>query len=289
MKLRFGPAGKPVSMKSGDILRIPSFLRSIGLDAMEYEAVKGVRIDEAKARMFGEEARKHGIMLSLHAPYFINLSSAKREVVEASVLRLIESVRAAHWMGAYVVVFHPGYYSGLDRREALERVIKNLEPVVEAILEFNDLWLGPETTGKTSQVGDLDEIIEICRSLNDEKEVAKPVVDWAHIYARSGGLFVKSVDDVIRVVERLEKELGEYAVRPLHSHFTKVEFNNHGEVRHRALSEKNYGPQFEHVCRGLVEVGIDSIIISESPLLELDSLKMKEICIDLCSSKCISD
>jgi len=249
---------------------------------MEYEAVKGIRISEDAARRFGEEARKHDITLSLHAPYFINLSSTKREVVEASIIRLIDSVRVAYWMGAYVVVFHPGYYSGLDRREALERVIKNLEPVVEAIREFNDLWLGPETTGRVNQIGDLDEVIEIARRLDK----VKPTIDWAHLYARYGGKFVVSVDDVIKVVERLEKELGEYAVKPLHSHFSRIEYSRYGEVRHRALSEKGYGPEFRHVCGALCEVGIDAVIISESPLLELDALRMKNICSEVCGSKC---
>jgi len=273
-RLRFGPAGKPISMKSADILEAPSFLRRLGLNAMEYEAVRGVKIDEIKARMFGEEARRHDIMLSLHAPYFINLAG-KREVVEASVLRLIESIRAAHWMNAHVIVFHVGYYSGLDKKEALERVIESLRPMVELAKELK-LWLGPETTGRAAQIGDLDEVIEISRRLDR----VKPVVDWAHLYARHNGKFITSVDDVVRVIERLEKEVGEHAVKPLHSHFSKIEFGKYGEIRHRTLNEKGYGPQFEYVCRGLYETGVDAVIISESPLLEQDALVMKRMCLE---------
>jgi len=94
-RIRFGSAGRPISMKSGDILRIPAFLRSIGLSSMEFEAVHGVRISEDAARRFGEEARKYDVVLSLHAPYAINLSSSKREVVEASIARLIDSLKLA--------------------------------------------------------------------------------------------------------------------------------------------------------------------------------------------------
>jgi len=280
-RIRFGPAGKPLSLKSADILKAPAFLRELGLGAMEYEAVRGIKIDEIKVRMFGEEACRHNIVLSLHAPYFINLAG-KREVVEASILRLIESIRAAHWMNAYIVVFHPGYYSGLDRREALECIITNLKSVAEFAKEVG-VWLGVETTGRTSQVGDLDEVIEIARRLDR----VKPVIDWAHLYARHRGSFITSVDDVIRVVERLEREVGEHSIRPLHSHFSKVEFNRSGEVRHRALSEAGYGPEFEHICKALHEVGIDAVIISESPLLELDAVKMKNICAEVCNSSCI--
>jgi len=284
VRIRFGPAGKPISMKSADILEAPAFLHSIGLDAMEYEAVRGVKIDEIKARMFGEEAHKNDIVLSLHAPYAINLASKNEATVKASIERLIDSVRAAHWMNAYIVVFHPGYYSGLDRREALECIITNLKSVTEIAKEVG-VWLGVETTGRISQVGDLDEVIVISSKL----ERVKPIIDWAHLYARHGGTFIANIDDVIKVIERLEREVGEHSIRPLHSHFTKVEFNRSGEVRHRTLSERDYGPEFRYVCAGLIEVGVESVIISESPLLELDALAMKRVCLEMCSESCVVD
>jgi len=287
-RFKFGPAGKPITMKSADILKAPAFLRELGLNAMEYEAVRGVKISEDKARKFGEEARKHDIVLSLHAPYFINLASAKKSTVEASVARLIESVKASYWMGAYIVVFHPGYYKDApSKSKALEWVINNLVPVVQVIKELKaeNLWLGPETTGKTSQVGDLSEVIEISRRL----EHVKPVVDWAHLYARYEGSFITSVDDVIKVIEMLEKELGSYAVKPLHTHFSKIEYGKGGEREHHTLAEKDYGPEFEHVCRGLCETGVEAVVISESPILEQDAIVMKKICEEVCGVNCIAD
>ncbi len=287
-RLRFGPAGKPISMKSSDMLKAPEFLHEIGLNAMEYEAVRGVRISEDKARKLGEEARKYDILLSLHAPYFINLASAKKSTVEASITRLKESVRASAWMGSYIVVFHPGYYRDApSKEEAVEWVIKNLEPVVEYIEEIKaeNVWLGPETTGKITQVGDLDEVIEIARRLDH----VKPVIDWAHLYARHQGKFITSVDDVIKVIEKLEKELGEYALKPLHTHFSRIEYGKGGEKKHHTLAETQYGPEFEHVCRGLTETGIEAVIISESPILEQDALVMKKICSKICGVKCVAD
>ncbi len=287
-RLRFGPAGKPISMKSSDMLKAPEFLYEMGLNAMEYEAVRGVRISEDKARKLGEEARKYDILLSLHAPYFINLASAKKSTVEASITRLKESVRASAWMGSYIVVFHPGYYRDApSKEEAVERVIENLEPVVEYIedIKAENVWLGPETTGKITQVGDLDEVIEIARRLDH----VKPVIDWAHLYARHQGKFITSVDDVIKVIEKLEKELGEYALKPLHTHFSRIEYGKGGEKKHHTLAETQYGPEFEHVCRGLTETGIEAVIISESPILEQDALVMKKICSEICGVKCVAD
>ncbi|MEM4557864.1 MAG: TIM barrel protein, partial [Desulfurococcaceae archaeon] len=250
----FGPAGKPITLKSADILKAPSFLREMGLNAMEYEAVRGVNIREDKAKAFGLEARANGVKLSLHAPYFINLAGRK-DVVEASIRRLNESVEAANWMNAYVVVFHPGYYKDApSRRDALRRVIENLKPVVEHRVQINarGVWLGPETTGKTSQVGELKEIIEISRSLDG----VRPVVDFAHIYARSGGKYITSRDHVLEVIDTIEKELGSWALKPLHVHFSKIEYGKGGEREHHTLSEEGYGPDFAIVCSVLCEHGV---------------------------------
>lgn len=281
----FGPAGKPISLKSSDILAAPAFLREMGLNAMEYEAVRGVNIKEEKARALGLQAKLNGIKLSLHAPYFINLAG-KKEVVEGSIRRLVESVEASSWMGAYVVVFHPGYYKDSpSKREALKRVIENLKPVIEHRDQMNarDVWLGPETTGKTSQVGDLKEVINISSSL----ERVRPVVDFAHLYARSGGKFIRSRDDVLHVVNLIEKELGSWALKPLHVHFSKIEYSRGGEKEHHTLSESTYGPDFTHVCSALCEQDVDAVIISESPILEQDALIMLRTCKDMCGDKCI--
>lgn len=287
-RLRFGPAGKPISFKNIDLIRIPEKLREMGLDAMEYEAVRGVKINEEKARLFGEEARKNDVLLSLHAPYFINLASAKEKTIENSIRRLNASIQAAHWMGAYVVVFHPGYYKDAPSyNEALQRVIQNLEPVVEfrKSIGAENVWLGPETTGKISQVGSLDEVIEICRNI----EGARPVIDWAHLHARSMGEHIISVDHVINVIDKIEKELGTWAVKPLHMHFSRIEYGKGGERVHHILDDTDFGPEFEHVCRGIVETGVDGVFISESPILEKDALVMKKICMEVCGVKCFAN
>ena len=108
-RFRFGPAGKPISYR-GDMIGVPEYLYSIGLNALEYQAVRGVRIGEEKARRLGEESKKYNILLSMHAPYYINLGSPKESTVEASIRRLKESIQASYWMNAVIVVFHPGYY-----------------------------------------------------------------------------------------------------------------------------------------------------------------------------------
>jgi deoxyribonuclease-4 len=274
-RIRFGPAGKPLGFK-GPMERVPGYLASIGLDALEYEAVRGVRISEEKARRLGEEAEKHGIILSMHAPYYINLSSKDPDVVERSLSRLREAMIASEWMGAYAVVFHPGYIKGhKSRRDALKLVIEALQRLEEELEgKVSKPELAPETTGKVSQVGDLEETVEICRALRR----CRPAVDWAHLYARHEGGFVRSVDEVVKAIEYIERELGSHAVRPLHTHFSKIEYGKGGERKHHTLSEEDYGPEWRIVCKAYIETGIDAVVISESPVLDKDALLMKKIC-----------
>lgn len=287
-RFRFGPAGKPISMKSRDIVKAPSFLKEIGLNAMEYEAVRGVNISEEKAKEFGSEARLNDVKLSLHAPYYINLASSKRSTVEASIKRLMDSVQASHWMGSYIVVFHAGYYSDApSKREALEWVVKNLSHVVDfrGSIGAKNVLLGVETTGKKSQIGDVDEAIAISQRLNG----VVPVIDWAHIYARHEGKFIVNEDDVKKIIDAIEKELGSHVLKPLHNHFSKIEYGKGGEKRHHVLAEERYGPDFRAICKALHESGVEAIFISESPILEQDALIMKSVCREICGDECIAD
>lgn len=277
-KIRFGPAGKPITYK-GSTLGIPRFLSSIGLDAFEYEAVRGVKISEIQARKLGEEAERYNIKLSLHAPYFINLSSDKPDTIEKSKQRLIKALKAAYWMKAYVVVFHPGYYLKQSHEEAFKKALDALRNIEEQAkdLKIKEVYLGAETTGKISELGSLEEVVRFSQEL----EIVVPVIDWAHLYARSIGRFVRTMDDVLKIIEKIEKEVGKKAIKPMHTHFSKIMYKEYGEKEHVVLSDKNYGPEFEIVCQALLDVGVDAVIISESPVLEQDALLMKKICEEL--------
>ena len=274
-RIRYGPAGKPIDYK-GPIEGVPLFLKEAGLDAFEYEAVRGVRISREKAVELARSAEENGVVVSMHAPYYVNLSSPDADVVKRSIKRLYESMVAAEWMKAYIVVIHPGYLKGnKSRKEATRRVVEAFKELLEILPSWvTTPELGPETMGKASQVGSLEEVIEICSMV----ERCRPCIDWAHLYARSEGSFVTSVDDVIRAIEFIERSLGRRAVNPLHTHFSKIEYGKGGERRHHTLAEETYGPEWSIVCKAYRETGIDAVVISESPILERDAIVMRNQC-----------
>lgn len=269
-QVRFGPAGKPIRY-TGFTELVCDYIRDIGLDAYEYQATYGVHIKKQSALRLKDNSERNKVLVSMHAPYYINLSSNKDDVVHRSVQRLIQSARAAEWMGAYRIVFHPGFYTKYTPAEAMDRCQHAINDLMEQVASrgIKNYIFAPETTGKKSQLGSLEEIIEICQN----NENFTPTVDFAHIYARSKG-GIKNQDNYSQIFTKLEDELG---LNTLHSHFTRIEYTEKGERRHHTLLEKNYGPPLKPLLKEIIERGWDVTLICETPLRDDDARLIKDL------------
>ena len=274
---RFGPAGIPpiFRMLGAQSYDVPRLLLEEDLDAFEYQAVRWGQKPQMKqedAEHLRVEARKNDILVSMHGSYYVNLSG-KKEVVEASKRRLVACATAAQWMGAYVLVFHMGFYGHLEKSYAFKTCLEALKDIVETMnsLGIRNVKLGPETMGRVYQVGTLDEILTIC----EEVEQTQLVIDWSHMHARRQGRFRK-VADFRAVVEEVERRLGTEAARDMHCHFSKIEYTDKGERRHHVLDEAGYGPDFEMLAEVMAEFKMRSVMICETPILDVDALKMRD-------------
>ena len=275
---RFGPAGVPptfIELKAS-LADVPRLLRQEGLDAFEYEAIYWggePQISQEHAEQLRSSARENDVWLSMHGSYFMNFCGDKG-IVEASKKRLIACATAAEWIGAHVVVFHTGYYGKRSSDEAFRTCVAILRETVETMrtLGITNVKLGPEVSGKSAQFGSLDEILGLCETV----EQTELVIDWAHLHARDKGRF-KTVEDFRKVAETVENRLGVEAARDMHCHFTKIEFTEKGERRHHVLGEIEYGPDFAMLAKVIAEFKLRPVIISESPLLDIDAIKMRDI------------
>jgi deoxyribonuclease-4 len=274
---RFGPSGIPPLFKvlGAQLPDVPALLREEGLDAFEYQAVRWGQKPQMKqedAEKLGAKARKNDVLLSLHGSYYVNLCG-KKEVVEASKRRLIACATAADWMGAYVMVFHMGFYGRVEKSYAFRNCVNALKEISEVMnsLGIREVKLGPETMGRVFQVGSLDEILTIC----EEIEQTQLVIDWSHLHARHQGRFRK-VDDFRAVVEEVERRLGTEAARNMHCHFSKIEYTDKGERRHHILDEARYGPDFHMLAEVIADFNMRPVVICETPLLDVDAVKMRE-------------
>jgi deoxyribonuclease IV len=277
-RTRFGPAGVPPIFRAlgARMPDVPGLLREENLDAFEYPAVRWGQKPQMKredAESLGVEAKKNDVLLSMHGSYYVNLCG-KEEVVEASKRRLVACATAANWMGAYVLVFHTGFYGRLDKNYAFKTCVNALKDIVSTMrsLGIRNVKLGPETMGKVSQVGSLDEIMAFC----EEVEQTRLVIDWSHLHARRHGRFRK-VEDFREVAETVERRLGTEAVRTMHCHFSKIEYTDKGEKRHHILDEAGYGPDFALLAEVMAEFKMRPAIICETHLLDVDARKMRDI------------
>lgn len=279
MSVKFGSAGAPDAFYAQGFkssLDMPAWLAEMGLTAYEYQCSRGVKIKEEMARQLGERARQHGIALSIHAPYYINLSTEEPDKKLKTKGYILDSLRAARWMGATTVVFHPGGGPGTDRRGTFERAKILFKEVLRDAAEegLEDILLAPETMGKINQIGSLDEILELCNL----GEQVVPCVDFGHLNAVNQGN-LKTKEDYARVLDKIADTLGKEALTHLHAHFSPIEFTKAGEKKHWTLKESHlYGPDFTPLAELIWERSMQPVIICESAGTQAeDALVFKRI------------
>ena len=279
MSARFGPAGNSDSFAKThkSSLDAPGWIADFGLDCYEYQCGKGVRVSQTMAEELGRRAEKHGIALSLHAPYFINLANPDPDSRGETSGYVTAACLAADWMGAGRVVIHSGALMKRTRRQAQDIALDTLREVIAACDDqgFEHIALCPETMGKLGQLGDLDEVLELCTL--DERLV--PCIDFGHLYARSLG-----ADDgqeaFCRMLDRVEEVLGAERAARFHSHFSRIEFTpNGGEKCHRTFADHGgYGPDWAPLAAEIARRRWSPTFICESAGTQAeDALEMKNI------------
>lgn len=270
--MRFGPAGIPAGARGEGTEGGIAYCKKIGLHAMEVEFVHGVKMKEEAARNAGLAATENDVRLSCHAPYYINCCAKEKSKLDGSVRHIVGSARAAFWLGASPVVFHPGYYMGRPGLECKKIVENTLERCFDQMDSegINGVKLGAELTGKKSAYGSLDEIICLSDRFGYERLI--PVVDFAHYHARVGRLSKK--EDFSGILERLVNGLGKKAKKGFHCHFSGISFTDAGERNHLPISANS--PPFSPLAHALLEMGFEGTMICESPLLEKDALELQQ-------------
>lgn len=262
MALTFGPGGNSLSWGKRKFPEdLPQYLKSMGLNGYEIECGRGVRLSEKTPRLLPALAKEHGIYVTLHAPYFISLSSVEEETRLKSVDYIMQSAQAAKSVGAEKIVVHSGSCSKITRTEATILAKDTLTRAQAALDEagLSDIIICPETMGKINQLGTLEEVIELCGV--DERFL--PTVDFGHLNARTlGG--INSREDYAYMLDLIENKLGHERLSRMHIHFSKIEYTTGGEKRHLTFEDSVYGPAFEPLIDELFARKLDCSVICES-------------------------
>jgi len=278
MSAKFGPAGNSESFSAmgyKSSLQVPEYIIKMGLDCFEYQCGRGVNIGEEKATQLGKIANEKGITLSLHAPYYISMSSVEEEKRLNSIKYILDSAKAVNAMGGDRIVVHTGSCGKISREKALELAIDTMKKAVDALDNegLSNIHICPETMGKVNQLGTLDEVLELCTI--DERLI--PCIDFGHLNARDLGI-LKTKEDFEKIFVAIKNKLGEDRLKSFHSHFSKIEYTTGGEKKHLTFADTVYGPDFEPVMELTYKYGCSPIFICESAGTQAEDAKAMKDC-----------
>ncbi len=268
-KLRFTTAGQPICTEGAGYEKAFNILEELKLDGMELEFVHGVRMSPPNQKLVRETAVKKNMVLTAHGPYYINLNSKEEEKIEASKKRIIDTAKMAASLGGYSITYHAAFYMGMQKDDVYKKIEKSMAEIIETLQKENiEIWVRPETTGKATQWGDVDEIVKLSKTF----EQVLPCVDFSHLHARTNGKY-NTYDEFARVFETIGNEIGSYALENFHAHIAGIEYGEKGEKKHLLLEESDMN--YKDLMKAFKDFSIKGVVVCESPIMEKDAVLLK--------------
>ena len=273
-RLNFVTAGMPLRTGKGSYKEAFNIIREMNLDGMELEFVHGVRMSPENKAVAENNANEHGMIITAHAPFYINLNSKEEEKIEASVQRIIETASTAFSVGGYSITFHAAFYMGKDKEIVYNQVKSQIEKINDTLhRDTIDIWIRPETTGKSTQWGDIDEIVRLSKEFDN----VLPCIDFSHIHARTAGEY-NTYDEFCEILEKLGT-IGNYAIENFHGHLAGIDYGAKGEKKH--LNLENSDMNYKDLLRAMKSFGVKGSLVCESPNIEDDALLLKQYYMNL--------
>ena len=269
-KLHFLTAGIPSCAK--DYKNAFEKLEEMELDGLEVEFVHGVRYSEATREAI---LNRKNALITHHGPYYINLNAKEEDKIEASIKRVLDTARAAKDLGAYSITYHAAFYLGETSEVVSKKMIERHQKIIEVLQEEdNDIFIRPETTGKRSQWGTLEEIIELSKNFSQ----VLPCIDFAHIHARENGKF-NTYDEFCQILETLGNGLGQRALENFHGHVAGIDYNDKGEKKHLIFEESDFN--YKDFLKAMKSFNVKGALVCESPNIEIDTKILKDYYLSL--------
>ena len=274
-KLNFLTAGLPLATENKGYKKGLSLIKEMGLDGLEVEFVHGVRMNETNQKLVKEFCEENNLLVTCHGPYYINLNSNEEEKIEASINRILETARMGKNIGAYSITYHAAFYMGKSPEEVYKTVYNTTEKICSVLeQENNNIFVRPETTGKGTQWGTLEEIVELSKNFKN----VLPCIDFAHIHARNNGIY-NTYDEFCKMLEFVGNELGSEVFENFHAHLAGIEYSVKGEKNHLILQESDMN--YKDLLKAFKEFNVKGALVCESPNIEGDTKLLKEYYLSL--------
>jgi len=277
LSFRFGTVGSPISTpkKPGGSIGAVIHTRELGLGALELGWVRSVRVSETTCEAIRQAGDEHNVLLSVHAPYYINLNADEDEWPK-SRQRLMDAAHYGNLAGATEIIFHPGSYFGNPPEEVLPTVIKRLDGCLKELRDAgNPVTVRPETMGKSAMLGSLEDTLEMSKQISG----VQPCLDFAHLHARTGDGSMNSYDEWCQVLEAYGNALGEDALKNLSCHLSGIEYTEKGEQNHLPMEASDF--DLKALFKALHKFGAGGRLLCESPVMEEDALLFQKTWIEV--------
>jgi deoxyribonuclease-4 len=269
-KLLFGTAGVPnCTVKKNNPVEGVQKINELGLDCMQLEFAHGVRMKEEVSSALRKASYELNVPLTSHGPYYINLNAREQDKIDSSVERIIQTAKISDLCGAESMTFHAAFYMKDSPYDVFDLVEKSMNVIEERLSRLDiEIELRPELTGKTSQFGSLEELINLTKVVDS----CHPCMDFSHLYARTGKY--NSYEEMMGVLDTVEQELGANALNNMHIHVSGISSNSKGDLKHLNLEKSDFN--WKDMIKALKDKDCKGYIICNSPNLEEDAKMMKE-------------
>jgi deoxyribonuclease-4 len=274
-RLLFGTAGIPHSTKKkNNPIEGVRRIHELGLDCMQLEFAHGVRMKDEMSSALRKISYELQVPLTSHGPYYINLNAREQDKIDASVERIIQTAKISDLCGAESMTFHAAFYMKDSPYDVFDLVEKSLAVIEERLNRLDiEIELRPELTGKTSQFGSLEELVQLTKKVNS----CRPCMDFSHLFARTDKY--NSYPEFCEVLELLRKELGAKALQNMHVHMSGISSNSKGDLKHLNLEQSKF--KWRDCLRAFKDFDCRGYVICGSPSLEDDAKMMKDYYLSL--------
>lgn len=269
--LLFGTPGIPASTDPRNTENGIKRVKELGLDAMEFEFVRNIHVKKEQTAHLKQVAQQNNIVLTCHGQYWVNLTPLENIKIKQSIDRMLDAARIVHACGGWSITWHLAFYLGQPKQKVQELVTDRVRSVVKTLRdEGNNIFIRPETTGKPTQWGDLDE----CLKLSQDVEGVLPCIDFSHLHARHGKM--NSTEEFREIMTKIEKALGRYGLENMHIQVSGINYGPKGERNHLNLEDPASDLKWKELLAVWKEFNIKGVVITESPNIEGDALLLKK-------------
>jgi deoxyribonuclease-4 len=217
----------------------------------------------------GHLAKRLDVRLSLHTPYYMDLSSD-----DATSNKCMDSIRygglIVNALDGDMVVTNLGVYKdGVPKEDVEGEIVNNLATIL-------DWWdgmgikpkLGIEVSGNQDVFGTLDQVLGICDEFGP---TTVPVLNFPQFHSYTDGALIDSSD----FETLIEQVAPYYEDSSIYTAFAGVEYSNGSEKRVTPIKKGDL--KFEPLAEALNNLTPNATVISSSPLLEHDAMYMRVI------------